>query len=99
MVQDLKILIPQLQTSNDPSVTLMRRHLKKRRVCCQSKQNGAKRFYEIGPGDFSLNNTQGLFVPTKAFSLLRHSHSKLQQFKRLFRMTRIVLANIPTILQ
>ena len=99
MVQDLKILIPQLQTSNDPSVTLMRRHLKKRCVCCQSKQNGAKRFSEIGPGDFSLNNTQGLFVPTKAFSLLRHSHSKLQQFKRLFRMTRIVLANIPTILQ
>ena len=68
-------------------------------VCCQSKQNGAKRFSEIGAGELSLNNTQGLFVPTKAFSLLRHSHSKLQQFKRLFRMTRIVLANIPTILQ
>ena len=62
----------------------------------KTEQNG---FYEIGPGELSLNNTQGLFVPTKAFSLLRHSHSKLQPFKRLFRMTRIVLANIPTILQ
>ena len=62
----------------------------------KTEQNG---FYEIGPGELSLNNTQGLFVPTKAFSLLRHSHSKLQQFKQLFRMTRIVLANTPTILQ
>ena len=75
MVQDLKILIPQLQTSNDPSVTLMRRHLEKRCVCCQSKHNGAKRFYEIGPGDFSLNNTQGLVVPTKALSLLLKAFS------------------------
>ena len=33
MVQDLKILIPQLQTSNDPSVTLMRRHLKQNASC------------------------------------------------------------------
>ena len=68
-------------------------------VCCQSKQNGAKRFCQIVPGEFSLNNIQGLFVPTKAFSLRRHSHSKLQQFKWLCRMTRTVLANIPTILQ